>query len=161
MMAGGSAQRPQTFVELWVDGFFRSDPDFLAKALVEEWSGFDSIPHGDFAEILFALRQLEVDLRAAPSDEDRAFFDALPDPVTIYRGQDASAAPGLSWTTDREVATKLAGPMRSRHLRNPVILEAKITKADIAFVCNDRQKAELVLWAAPRVKRRLPLPSVG
>lgn len=81
---------------------------------------------------------------------DRAFYEQLPaKSIRIFRGQDLSVSIGLSWTTDRSVAGKFAGPQRFQVKLRPGVLTALVDKTDIAFVLMERQESEVTLFRVP------------
>ena len=71
--------------------------------------------------------------------------------MKVYRGQEADAKLGLSWTTELSVAKEFA--RRDEGVRNPVILEMWTTPSTVAFLCNDREVEEVVLRAIPASDR--------
>ena len=77
-------------------------------------------------------------------DEDREWWDALPDQLKIYRGCDKFRTDGLSWTVDRKVAEGFADGHRGVQATDPVIASAKIQKSDVWFATNERQEQEIV-----------------
>jgi hypothetical protein len=157
---GGSHERSLQLIHLWSKGFFRGETVFLAKSILREWSSFDRIPHDEVRHIFDEVREHGIDFTPFLPAKDRAFYSALPRRrVTAYRGQDAEAAPGLSWTADREVAAAFARGHRGLWNPNPVILKAVIDKADIAFVCTGRNEAEIVLWDFAFVQEIESVPS--
>jgi hypothetical protein len=116
-------------------------PDWL---LVAKWSGFDAIRHDWFVELVWPHLSREV-LIGATSAKAREFFDSLPDPFLAWRGQDAGKPLGISWTTDRATASTFARGHRSILNPRPVVYEARIAKADVAFACVDRDEHEVTL----------------
>lgn len=77
--------------------------------------------------------------------EERAAFDALPDPIPAYRG---GSAGDWSWTTDRKIAKFF-----SNRSKLPV-REALIPKADCFGYLTRRGESELLVRLTPE---RLPL----
>ena len=135
------------------DLIYRSVPqaDALLLAAVMRWNwhngkvGFQFLPdpamedideYWDQAELLIDLLQTATDgdpLRIL-TGEDRAFYESLPDTLTVYRGcsgisSDVAKA-GLCWTTKRDIADWFARRCRSE----PVVVMASISKRQIAFV---------------------------
>ena len=87
---GESAARPHLVLE-WVKRHLGDgDGPLFWEVVTKSWSSFDLIPHEDF-ERLFAR-----------------FADSAPKceltRMTVFRGQNAGASNGLSWTLDRKVA---------------------------------------------------------
>jgi hypothetical protein len=92
--------------------------------------------------------------------ENKEFYDALPDPVTVYRGQEAGTSPGVSWTTDKAKAEWFAERFTSHEGRifaalqggarfanskgKPIVLTGKIKKANVWAVFTDRNESEVL-----------------
>ena len=147
-----STGRPYAFLDYFIGC---QDPEVFWRTFHKEWSGFDAIPHEDFADLLEIYRQ---DWRPEfMPREDLQFYNSLPESVTVFRGQDQDAEIGLSWTLNRDVADGFAKGHRGIVNKSPVILTAEINKLDIASVQTDRNEAEIILFSAP-VQARRPLP---
>lgn len=132
---GGSDARPHLVLE-WVERHLGDDDGPLFwEVVTKSWSSFDLIPHEDF-EGLFARF-----VDSAPKCE--------PTRMTVFRGQNAGAPLGLSWTLDRKVAEEFARGHRGIRNRHPVVLERVVTRDQVAFVCDDREEKEIVLLAVP------------
>jgi hypothetical protein len=84
-------------------------------------------------------------VRTLMTSRERAAYDALPETVVIYRGQDARWEPGICWSLDRETANRFAVRFRDR---NPVVLTAKVTKRDILAVKLNRGEQEVITFSA-------------
>jgi hypothetical protein len=80
------------------------------------------------------------------SPTDREAYDGLPSRFTVHRGQDASAAVGLSWTLRRSVAEDFARGHRGIRNEQPVVITRRIRKSTIAFFSDDREEKEVVLF---------------
>lgn len=141
----GSAERPRALLDLV--SAMRVDGAAFWRLVVEAWSGFDRIPHRDFAAAFRNYRSAWSPDAMGPAD--RAAFDALPAQVTIYRGQSAQAAPGLAWSLVREVATGFAMGHRGIRVPSPAVLKTTVRRSSIAFVCTDRNEVEVVLFRKP------------
>lgn len=91
---GDSTQRPHLIVA-WPNGLSDNDGALFWEVVTRAWSGFDAIAHEDFADLFerFATSTPRSDLPAS---------------LTVYRGQDADAPKGLSWTLERKVAAEFA-----------------------------------------------------
>jgi len=76
---------------------------------------------------------------------DRAFYDALPDRVTVFRGCGRRRVRALPWTTDRECAAYFARGGRFAPPPDPVIACGEIAKTNLFFVSTDREECEVVL----------------
>ncbi|WP_299850579.1 hypothetical protein [uncultured Roseovarius sp.] len=131
---GGSAARAN-FVLHWIEevGAAAAFWPIVSRA----WSGFDRIPHEEFAYWFHVYR------RSVPKVE------GLPRRMTVYRGQDASAPLGLSWTRSRTVAEAFARGHRIYFNPNPIVHERVITPGKVAFTCDDCEESEIVLIAIP------------
>lgn len=132
MCPGGSTARPWEVYE-WGTRLADTEGETFWELLVKHWSGFDFIPHEAFAGLFARFRG------SAP----RA---GIPDKLKIFRGQDDSSMPGLSWTTDRKVAKLFAEGHRGTKNPNPIILTLEVTGDEIAFRCDEREESEIVLF---------------
>ena len=133
---GGSAERPYLFLR-WACKIPFLEGRIFWEALQDVWSGFDRIPHQDFS---FAFRHFKI---LAPRE-------GIPTKAIIYRGQSKRAPLGLSWTTCRDVAASFAEGHRGIKNPEPVIYSMEVTAKQIAFVTNDREESEIVLFSIPR-----------
>lgn len=79
------------------------------------------------------------------TDAERAFYDRLPNWITIYRGCSRDRVFGLSWTLDRKVAERFARGHRGIMVPDPVIAEAKVRTREILAVFTDRKEAEVLI----------------
>lgn len=119
-------------------------------AFMDAWSVCDATWHAR-TRLLQVLRAMEP---AVPffSPEQRAFFDALPAQINVFRGCSGPRVRAVSWTTDRTVAEGFARGHRTLGVPEPVVASAIIPKQYIFFVTNDRNEKEVVL--NPRRLRR-------
>ena len=106
-------------------------------------------------------RLVEILHRVGPCDQylhewDKgAFFDSLPDHLTVYRGANRRRIRGaLSWTTDLETAYRFALG-RGVVVHDPVIATGVIDKAAIFFATNTCSEKEIL--ALPRIIHVKPL----
>ena len=76
---------------------------------------------------------------------DRAFFDRLSNPVTVFRGCGKRYVRGLAWTTDRSVAEFYARGGRFPIPRNAVLATAQVDKSAFFFVTLSRNESEVVI----------------
>ncbi|MPY73091.1 MAG: hypothetical protein GEU87_02420 [Alphaproteobacteria bacterium] len=121
-------------------------PHIFWPVFCEVWSTCDN--NWMFHDNL--LRRLRYRHARTPSyaylpDDKRAFFDALPDIVTVYRGCSANRVKRISWTTDLAVATGFAQGHRWIPVHDPVIAKSTIPKASIFMMMSDRDEKEIVL----------------
>lgn len=86
------------------------------------------------------------------NQEEKAFFDDLPDEFTVYRGQDKHWLDiGWSWTLSKDVAQFFA----DRGVNEGVVLTMNIKKTDVIAYFNDREEQEIVI--CPEDKEAVPL----
>ena len=132
----GSAERPVAFAA-WAESLPRTKAAGAAfwSPVAHEWSGFDRIDHLRFAALFRRFR----------SSRPISFIEHLPDRIRIFRGQDAGDAFGLAWTTDRQVADSFAHRHRGIVHDDPFVYEITVRRKEVAFCCNDRQEAEIVM----------------
>lgn len=132
----GSAERPAAFAA-WAEALPRAKAAGIAfwQAVAQEWSGFDAIDHPRIAALFRRFRSSRPD----------HFTEHLPAEIRIYRGQDAGDAFGLAWTTDPVVAAGFAEGHRGIRHDDPYVYEITVTRAEVAFTCDDRGEAEIVL----------------
>jgi hypothetical protein len=150
MILFGSEERPHVFVDL-NDNFSLSGATFW-KLLHQEWKGFDRIPHRPFSSLMVFMRDhWRVELL---NDEDREFYNTLPELLTVYRGQDAASPVGLSWTLDREVAAGFARGHRLLFNKSPIIISAEVAKRHVAGAYTEREEKEIVLFRPSQAVRR-------
>ena len=84
-----------------------------------------------------------------------AFFDFLPDPVTIFRGCSRPRVRGVSWTTDKAVAEAFACGHRGIRVPDPVLAEALVPKEAVFAAFVGREESELVI--DPRRARHITM----
>jgi hypothetical protein len=77
--------------------------------------------------------------------QQRAFYDALPKVVTVFRGCSEERIRGGSWTTDVAVARGFARGHRGMSPPNPVVARARMPKSAIFTVLVEREEREIVL----------------
>jgi hypothetical protein len=129
---------------------------FFWYFVARQWAQFDRIPHERFATEFKKHRagwEPEIMTWGHPKGNDNIkTYRTLPDPITIYRGQGFDQSIGLSWTLDIDVASAFAMGLPGARNSDPVILSLTVTRKDIAFVVNEREQAELVLFTPPKRK---------
>ena len=127
---------------------------FFWYLIARQWADFDTIPHDRLTAEFKKHRvgwEPEIMTWGHPKGTDNLkTYKSLPDSVTAYRGQGFNQPVGLSWTLDLDVAARFALGHRDAGSPTPLILSRAVAKKDIAFVVNEREEAELVLFAAPR-----------
>ena len=75
------------------------------------------------------------------SEEDKAFFNSLPDQITIYRGHQSKNAKGLSYTLDKDKALWFA----NRFKGNGTVKEIIIDKKKVFAYTNERDEKEIIV----------------
>jgi len=87
--------------------------------------------------------------RLFDSDHARSAFDALPDPLTVYRGTVEAEGDqyGVCWTVSPEIARFFAADhARFRNTRsNPVILSTTLPKERVTGFLTDRDESEALV----------------
>jgi hypothetical protein len=136
-------------------GLLRSDfSRFFWYLIARQWADFDAIPHDRLAEEFKKHRAgwvPEIMTWGHPKGTDNLkTYTNLPDSVTAYRGQRLGQTVGLSWTLDLNVAARFAFGRRDTPNPSPLILSRNVARKDIAFVVNEREESELVLFAPPK-----------
>jgi hypothetical protein len=142
-MLFSSTRRPHELLDYCAD----VDPAVAWRAIHEWWTACDAIPHDGFADLFTRHRRgWRPDYLG---EEDRAFYDSLPDRLTVYRGQCASKPIGLSWTRDKATALEFARGHRGIRNERPVVYAARIRKTQIAGAYTARKEAEVVTFSTP------------
>jgi hypothetical protein len=86
----------------------------------------------------------EIDLIEVLGPEERAFYEAQPDPIPVWRGCRHGRERGLHWTTNRVLAEEFAQGKRCTN-QNPTLVAAEILKQHVLAVFNSRQEDEVVV----------------
>lgn len=131
-----STGRPAAFAA-WAETLPRTKAAGAAfwRAAASEWSGFDRIDHHRLGKLFRRFR----------SSRPTGFIEHLPGEIRIFRGQDAGDGLGLAWTTDRQVAEGFAAGHRGIAHDDPYVYEITVLREEVAFACDDRGEAEIVL----------------
>ena len=118
----------------------------FSEMLSDTWTSSEnpnSDPNVDTSELnrLFRLAKKEYLM----SEEDKAYFDSLPDEITVYRGINTkySEKRGLSWTIDKDRAIWFA--TRTGKTENSKLYTSKVKKEDIYCYLSDRGESEVVV----------------
>jgi hypothetical protein len=150
----------------------------LAKRHVSTWTGEfekmaevlsfkDWLTHADWLQLLgmfwnecdnirdyrLELRRIlgtNGPLRQMMSSEENSHYDSLPDKITCYRGCDASALIGASWSLDKKTA-KLFPTYTRYRAPNPALITARVKRANVLAVILRRKEEELITFSARRV----------
>lgn len=139
--SGNSTERPWIVLG-WASRLEWTKGKIFWEVMNEAWPSFDLIPHKEFEKVFRRFKLY------APRE-------GIPPRVTVYRGQSKNSPLGLSWTTSRAVAESFARGHRGLKNPNPVVYSLEVTRIQIAFLCNDREESEVVLFNIPRNKAKL------
>lgn len=74
-------------------------------------------------------------------EEERKFYQGLPDVITVYRGCNKKDKTGMSWTLSKDTAKWFS----KRLLQQGEVYEAQINKADVYAYFNSRHEQEILL----------------
>jgi hypothetical protein len=151
------AARPWRYLQLFVaDWPPFHDPAVAACVLVEQWSDFDAIPHALFVDLVFPHLSPEA-LTDAMNAKARVFLDRLSDPFDAWRGQDEGVPLGLSWATDPTTAEFFACGHPGMENPRPIVYQAHIAKADVAFACADQSERGIIVRRPPAIWKTMSL----
>lgn len=135
-----SEDRADVIIALYHEGYD------IIKLCQMNWSGCDNFHHltEEFSD---AFLMANANVRSTLLEEDKEWFDALPDVLTIYRGCAEGRELGLSWSADKSVAEAFARGHRMIKVPDPRLCIATINKYDAFFAFNGREEQEIV-WDA-------------
>jgi hypothetical protein len=122
-----------------------------------EWGNMCDAPWWQRTIIAERLRWALSEINVADflACDARAFYDALPPIVSVWRGCERGRERGLSWTTDRAVAEGFAEGKRCVN-KSPILVRADIPKQHLFAVFIDRSESEIIV--DPRRLRKLQKP---
>lgn len=123
--------------DLWSEG--EIDTDTMSKNLLNAYSLFNGVLDCPPVWEMFNNCNRELLME----EEDLAAYNALPDKVTLYRGQNCELLNGISWTLDVEIARKFANMCDCEEVG---ILELEIDKKDIIAYTNCRNEQECIVF---------------
>jgi hypothetical protein len=151
-LLASSYTRLPTIIDLW----FRMDRDQWLTLLGDNWSVCDNVgAHWRWLQML--LPKVGPVLPMMDTDE-RAAWDALPDRMTIYRGQRRRQL-GASWSFDRAIAERF--PFLHRYSGgDPILVTAEVRKRDVLAIKLDREESEAIVLRGRRILSRVPITSV-
>lgn len=149
----------------WAEGFLYgpgidswSRPDALADALEEAetpeqvwvlfnrgWASCDAVSPYTAVGILKVLNAQPDRGTDYLSGDCRAFYDQLPDLITIYRGAPPARRLGMAWTTDFETARQFAIGHRGIRVPGGRVYRTQIVKTDVLSVSQDRDEKEIII----------------
>jgi hypothetical protein len=98
-----------------------------------------------YKDRLLTIMKRQVPAATFYSEEQREFFDGLPDVVHVFRGCSSNRRNGISWTTSAKVAAGFARGHRGIRVPRPVVVEGSVPKTRIIAVLTDRDEQELIL----------------
>jgi hypothetical protein len=133
-----------------------SSADVVLQVFLEHWPNCDDTWSCN-NRLLLLLRKATGQLSTPPyyTAEQRAFFDDLPETVTVHRGCSRARVAGISWTTELSVAMQFARGHRGIRVPQPVIATAQVLKNEIFAVLTDRSESAVVC-SPPRILKIEP-----
>lgn len=120
-------------------------PEHRWRRFQAGWPACDGVPDWLTAEILFMLCFDEHRGVEFLEGDDKEFFDALPEHVTVYRGCSPDRIKAMAWTTDIQIAEAFARGHRGIRVPDGAVYKATIGKVDILTVFTDRQESEIIV----------------
>ena len=120
----------------------RISKDEMERQLIMLYISNDNMVNTEEAYELFN----EIDNTIFVDENDVNDFNALPDTITLYRGQNTEDLDGISWTTDYEMAKRFAN--RHKMFIKDVevgILKIDVSKSDIKAYTNSRNEKECII----------------
>jgi len=141
-----------------IEAAWYEPPEIWWPEFFDAWSMCDAGAWTWRSWLLFKFRTSQP---AIPylDDEDREFYDSLPELIEVWRGADRRTVRNFSWTTDKTTAEFFAVHRRGRAFRDPVIAHAFIRKADVFAAIGGQGEREIIL--EPRRLRKLTIESVA
>jgi hypothetical protein len=117
-------------------------PEIFWPVLLDNWSVCDGAT--EWHEMLPDIFRRKGSALPFMNEEATAFYNSLPDTITVYRGAAYKRIEGVSWTTDLERAKVFARGGRLGRQPEPVIATATISKTSprLFFVDNSRSEFE-------------------
>jgi hypothetical protein len=109
--------------------------------LGKNWESCDMV--FKYASRLRRILKTAGPLPAMMTPEENAFYDALPDRVTIYRGCQEANLMGLCWTLDRALANSFTQLSRFR-VEKPLLATATVPKKKVLAVKLGRDEKEII-----------------
>lgn len=145
---GGSSADRAALVASWAASLKpATGGEAFWQVVRRQWPSFDRINHTEYRRQFHRFEPYWLPTRAEVK---------LKDKLVVYRGQSALSRVGLSWTLRREVAEGFAHGHRGIQVPDPVVLERRIERKHVAMAfLDDRDEAEVALWAPPRPQRKM------
>jgi hypothetical protein len=146
-----SYSRLRTIIDMF--GEMESYDEWLA-VLGDNWTCCDNV------SLYLSLLRMALPrcgpVRPMMCASEQAAWDALPDKVTIYRGQRRRQL-GASWSLDEVIAERFPFLSRYRYGGAPVLITAEVRKRDILAIKLDREEAEAIVLRGRRILSREPI----
>lgn len=122
------------------------DAGVFWPVFLEAWPDCDSTWYWQPALLeLIRCASRQSPARPYMAREDRSFLDSLPPTVTIYRGCSAPRVRGISWTTDKTVATGFRNGHRGIAVPDPVLVETTIKRESALAAFTSRKESEVLI----------------
>ena len=113
---------------------------------------FENWPHCDDTwylqdDLLGQLQRFELEAPGVEflSTEARAAYDALPDPVRVFRGCSRERVMAVTWTIDQEIAADFAHGHRSIKVPAAIIATGLVPKRAVYGVCIGRGESDIII----------------
>ena len=112
----------------------------------EMWSCCDSTWENRNAVLKLLRKHAKTREACDRREDENAFYNELPERITVYRGCSKMRQRGLAWTTDRGVAEGFAKGHRQIEVPEPVVIKCDVPKSVVlATFAYDRQENEVLL----------------
>lgn len=134
-------------MELILDWQYSMPPDEWLKLLGDKWSFMIITPYIDELMAGGSLLGDAIGTGAVylmMSDEEIAFYESLPDTVTIYRGCYEENSNGMSWSLDKNIAESFINTKLYKNEGQPILVTAEVKKNNILAVKLGRDEAEII-----------------
>jgi hypothetical protein len=134
--------------ERLIEAAFAEPPEVWWPAFLDTWPMCDA---GSREWKLFLLHKFrtcrDVGKHAFDfmPDDEREFYNSLPDLIEVWRGADMSTVRNFSWTLDPVKAEFFAVQRRGPRFPDPVIGHAFIKKSDVLVTIAGRGEKEIIL----------------
>jgi hypothetical protein len=114
--------------------------------IFSEWGNMCDAPWPYRTSIAAHLREAraKIHLTEMLGPAERVFYEALTDPIPVWRGCERGRERGLHWTTNRALAEDFAQGKRCIN-KNPTLVAAEIPKQHVFAVFTSRQEDEVVV----------------
>ena len=121
--------------------------DWLAL-LGREWTGFDNVGVflDDLLDTPFGWVLGDGPIVEMMNAEELAAYDALPNPIAVYRGCYVNNKWGICWSLNRTTAEEFPTLNRYRQKGQPLLVRAEAKKQHVAAIKLDRGEAEIITF---------------